>query len=158
MCFDCVPENSLALKYGTKHIEIPAINLVFQSQKLLGDQIISQFGKEFPIRFDFLDTMDGGNLSLQVHPLTAYIKKHFGMNYTQDEIIIWILVKMPMFTWACLKRDPVAMMTDLEKAQRGEIVFPADKYVNKFKVKKHDHILIPAGTIHCSGKFHGFGD
>ena len=155
-CFDCVPEeNSLVLKYGTKHIEIPAINLVFfQSEKLLGAQIISQFGKEFPIRFDFLDTMDGGNLSLQVHPLKAFIKKHFGMDYTQDESYYFLDTGEDAHVYLGLLNeiDPAAMVTDLEKAQRGEIVFQADKYVNKFKVKKHDHILIPAGTIHCSGK------
>ncbi len=50
--------------------ETPAINLVFaQPEKLLGKKVYKAFGTEFPIRFDFLDTMDGGNLSLQVHPL-----------------------------------------------------------------------------------------
>ena len=44
------------------------------------------------------------------------------------------------------------MISDLESAQRGEIVFDADKYINKFPAKKHDHFLIPAGTCHCSGK------
>ena len=29
--------------------------------------------------------MGGGNLSLQVHPLTEYIQDRFGMHYTQDE-------------------------------------------------------------------------
>ena len=29
--------------------------------------------------------MGGGNLSLQVHPLTDYIQDRFGMHYTQDE-------------------------------------------------------------------------
>ena len=37
-------------------------------------------------------------------------------------------------------------------AEKGEEIFPAEKYVNKIPVKKHDHVLIPAGTVHCSGK------
>ena len=86
-CFDCVPEeNSLLLDFGNTRIEIPSIDLVFDQPKaLLGEPVYAQFGDEFPIRFDFLDTMGGGNLSFQVHPLTEYIRRHFGMSYTQDE-------------------------------------------------------------------------
>jgi hypothetical protein len=85
--FDCVPEeNSLLLKFGEVTFEIPSLNVVLRHpQSLLGSKVYSEFGAEFPIRFDFLDTMDGGNLSLQVHPTTEYIKEHFGMEYTQDE-------------------------------------------------------------------------
>jgi len=86
-CFDCVPEeNSLLLKFGDVLFETPAINLVFyQAKQLLGEPVQARFGDEFPIRFDFLDTMGGGNLSLQVHPTTEYIRENFGMHYTQDE-------------------------------------------------------------------------
>ena len=86
-CFDCVPEeNSLLIHVDGKIVEIPSINLVFyQSKELLGEPVESRFGQEFPIRFDFLDTMKGGNLSLQVHPTTQYIRDQFGMYYTQDE-------------------------------------------------------------------------
>jgi mannose-6-phosphate isomerase class I len=44
------------------------------------------------------------------------------------------------------------MLADLKRAQKGEIIFDAAKYVNTWPVKKHDHFLIPGGTIHCSGK------
>ena len=79
-------ENSLLLGFGAERVEIPSIDLVFSHpRELLGDAVHGRFGAEFPIRFDFLDTMGGGNLSLQVHPLTEYIQSAFGMNYTQDE-------------------------------------------------------------------------
>ena len=86
-CFNCVPEeNSLVLRFGTRMFELPALTLVHEcADTLLGGQIVREFGAEFPIRFDFLDTMEGGNLSLQVHPLRSYIRKEFGLSYTQDE-------------------------------------------------------------------------
>lgn len=85
--FDGVPEeNSLLLDVDGIVVETPAINLVHEEAKaLLGDKVHARFGTEFPIRFDFLDTIGGGNLSLQVHPLTEYIQDTFGMHYTQDE-------------------------------------------------------------------------
>jgi hypothetical protein len=43
-------------------------------------------------------------------------------------------------------------LRDLRKAQEGNFNFPAERYVNLWPARKHDHFLIPAGTIHCSGK------
>jgi mannose-6-phosphate isomerase class I len=155
-CFDCVPEeNSLILGFGDCRIESPAINLVLRHpRELLGDAVHGRFGTEFPIRFDFLDTWDGGNLSLQVHPLTEYIQERFGMHYTQDESYYLLDAKNDGTVYLGLKervnRD--AMCRDLHAAQTGGKKFPAEKYVNIWPAKKHDHFLIPAGTIHCSGK------
>ena len=153
--FDGVPEeNSILFDYDGAIVELPAMDLVlYQPKELLGLQVYSRFGAEFPIRFDFLDTMEGQNLSLQVHPLTEYIKKNFGMTYTQDESYYILDAKKDAHVYLGLKEgiDPDEMIQDLERAQAGKIVFNAEKYVNKFPAKKHDHFLIPAGTCHCSG-------
>ncbi len=155
-CFDCVPEeNSLYLSFGAvKNFELPAIDLVFQNpRELLGDPVHARFGDEFPIRFDFLDTMDGGNLSLQVHPLTEYIQQTFGMNYTQDESYYLLDAGKDATVYLGLKTggNSAEMIAALEAAQAGG-KFDAQKFVNRWPAKKHDHFLIPAGTVHCSGK------
>jgi len=154
--FDGVPEeNSLYLKFGGITVEIPSIDLVFLKPKeLLGPKVYARFGHEFPIRFDFLDTMDGGNLSLQVHPLTEYIQEEFGMHYTQDESYYIMDAGEGASVYLGVKNgvDPGEMIAALERAQREGGTFDDEKYVNKFPVKKHDHISIPAGTVHCSGK------
>ncbi len=65
-CFNCVPEeNSVLFDFGDCVMELPALDVVlFRSHQLLGEGVVGRFGAEFPIRFDFLDTMEGGNLSL----------------------------------------------------------------------------------------------
>jgi mannose-6-phosphate isomerase class I len=155
-CFDCVPEeNSLLLEFGDVRIELPASDLTFSHpRELLGNSIYSRFGAEFPIRFDFLDTMGGGNLSLQVHPRTEYIRRQFGMAYTQDESYYMLDAGDDGCVYLGLKTGIArnAMVQDLRAAQDGGPSFVAERYVNKFPARKHDHFLIPAGTIHCSGK------
>lgn len=152
--FDGVPEeNSLYLRLGDVRIEVPAQNLVlYQPVELLGMKNYCRFGAEFPIRFDFLDTMGGQNLSLQVHPLTEYIRSHFGMTYTQDESYYILDAQADGAVFLGLKdgMDKDAFKRDLRSAQEGGPSFPAERYVNRFHAKKHDHFLIPAGTIHCS--------
>lgn len=154
-CFDCVPEeNSLYLNVSGELFEMPSNNLVFaQSRALLGGPVEARFGQEFPIRFDFLDTIGGGNLSLQVHPTTQYIRDTFGLTYTQDESYYLLDADDQATVYLGLKTgvDSEKMLADLTEAQELGTIFDADKYVNKWSAKKHDHYLIPAGTIHCSG-------
>jgi mannose-6-phosphate isomerase class I len=152
--FDGVPEeNSLLLEIDGNVVEFPAMDIILsQPIRLLGPQIYSRFGAEFPIRFDFLDTIGGQNLSLQVHPVTEYIKKEFGMTYTQDESYYMLDANEDACVYLGLKEgvDKEEMIAALHESEKtGE--FDAEKYVNKFPAKKHDHFLIPAGTIHCSG-------
>jgi hypothetical protein len=105
-------------------------------------------------RWDFLlDTMGGGNLSLQVHPRADYLRRHFGLGYTQDESY-YLLDAGPgasVFPGLGAGVDRSAMAGDLRAAQGGGPGFPADRYVARWPAKKHDHFLIPAGTVHASG-------
>ena len=154
-CFDCVPEeNSLLLGFGDLQVELPSIDLVFHRPRaLLGDRVYARFGDEFPIRFDFLDTVGGGNLSFQVHPTTEYIQGAFGMHYTQDESY-YLLDAGPDASVYLGTRDGIApeeMIAALADAQNGGAPFDADLFSNRWPAKKHDHFLIPAGTVHCSG-------
>lgn len=155
-CFDCVPEeNSLRFQFGDVVVEVPALDLVLQHpRELLGEAVYARFGAEFPIRFDFLDTMGGGNLSLQVHPLTQYIKEKFGIPYTQDESYYLLDAGPDACVYLGVKSniDRKQMASDLRHAQEDGTWFDAEKYVNRWPARQHDHFLIPAGTIHCSGR------
>lgn len=157
-CFDCVPEeNSLLLECGGVIVEIPSIDLVFfRPKELLGPKVYARFGAEFPIRFDFLDTMGGGNLSLQVHPLVGYIQEKFGMHYTQEESYYILDAAKDgdpaVYLGVKTGTQKEALMDALHRAQECGERFDEKEFINRIPVRKHDHILIPPGTIHCSGK------
>ncbi len=155
-CFNCVPEeNSLLLSFGDIKFELPSINIVFYKPvELLGEAVYGRFGDEFPIRFDFLDTIGGGNLSLQVHPVTEYIQEKFGLHYTQDESYYILDAEEDAVVYLGLKEGVVGneMIDDLKKSQQDNRKFPDHKHIEKWPAKKHDHFLIPAGTVHCSGR------
>lgn len=154
-CFDCVPEeNSLLLGLGTARFELPSINLVFdQPEALLGHDVHECFGAEFPIRFDLLDTMDGGNLSFQVHPRIDYARQCFGLSYTQDESY-YLLEAAPdanvyLGLAENISRD--ALSAALQSAPTTG-AFDVNRFGNCWPARKHDHFLIPAGTVHCAGR------
>jgi mannose-6-phosphate isomerase class I len=155
-CFDCVPEeNSLLLGFGDVTFEAPSVDLVLRHpDQLLGPDVVRRFGAEFPIRFDFLDTMDGGNLSLQVHPLTDYIREQFGMAFTQDESYYLLDADDDAVVYLGLREGVgrATMAAGLRAAQEGAGPFDAERYVNVWPAARHDHFLIPAGTVHCSGR------
>lgn len=154
-CFDCVPEeNSLYLDVDGTRFEMPSVNLILlKSRQILGEPVEARFGKDFPIRFDFLDTVEGGNLSLQVHPTTQFIRENFGIAYTQDESYYLLDAREGATVYIGLRKgaDKTTMFCELREAQANGSVFDVEKHVNRIPAKKHDHFLIPGGTIHCSG-------
>ena len=139
---------------------MPSVNLVYtRSRELLGDPVEARFGKEFPIRFDLLDTIGGGNLSLQVHPTAEYARENFGLAYTQDESYYIMDTKEDTYVYLGLRNDinPDEMVADLNKAQKDPFfVFDVDKYVNKVPVKNTIISLYPAGPYIVREKTHWY--
>jgi mannose-6-phosphate isomerase class I len=115
--------------------------------------VFGQFGNEFPIRFNFLDTVGGQNLSLQVHPQLSYVQETFGAHYTQDESYYILHAEEEANVYLGFKNGTKKeeVLEALKKAESGETSFDDNRYIYQQPVKKHDHYLIPAGTIHSSG-------
>lgn len=119
---------------------------------ILGD-CAEDFKQDFPIRFDFLDTIEGDNLSIQCHPRPEYIRSRFGKEYTQDETY-YILKCTPDATVYLGFQEGVKkeeFRKALEESQETATKLNITDYVQAFDANKHDLFLIPNGTVHASG-------
>jgi len=148
-----VPENGLVFESDGYLLEVSFDFLMFNNQQEVLGIHAQKFGDEFPIRFDFLDTYDGGNLSIQCHPSLKYIQDNFGETITQDETYYILDCKDKAEVYLGFQENiqPEEFRSILETSQRENKEVEITNYVQTHAAKKHDLFLIPNGTVHSAG-------
>lgn len=147
-------ENGVLLGNAEHYFECAFDYLLWaETDAVLGVSVAARYGSYFPIRFDYLDTMGGTNLSCQVHPRIDYIHSEFGEVITQDETYYIVTCKQDAQVFLGLREDTEidAFKADALAARDQQIPFEISDHVNSFASKPHDLFLIPSGTVHCSG-------
>jgi mannose-6-phosphate isomerase class I len=147
------PESGILLG-SSEHVEVGfELLMAEQSERMLGAEPARRFGLSFPIRFDYLDTLEGGDLSIQCHPSERYMRETFGLPYTQHETY-YVMVTKPgarIFLGLRESADPARFRAEAERAAaHGEALDP-ERYLQTHPAEQHRLYLIPAGTPHASG-------
>lgn len=148
-----VPENGLVFESNGNLLEVSFDFLMFANQQQVLGKHAEKFGDEFPIRFDFLDTFDGGNLSIQCHPRLKYIQDNFGETITQDETYYILDCKDNAEVYLGFHENINSdeFKKTLISSQTEGVEIEIKDFVKAHQAKKHDLFLIPNGTVHSAG-------
>jgi len=150
------PESGILLgdRDGAR-VEVPFQALVaLRPEEVLGAGVHARFGTSFPIRFDYLDTVGGGNLSVHCHPQPDYMSRVFGWPYTQHETYYMMVGGAGRRVFLGLREDAdiEAFRRAADRAVHDGVPFDVERYVQTFPADEHQLFLIPAGTPHGSGE------
>lgn len=147
------PEQGIILQQADKLLELSCDWLQYHDNAAVLGEYAACFGFEFPIRFDFLDTIDGGNLSLQCHPRPGFIRRQFGERFTQDETyyIVEATDDARVYLGFQPDIDTAAFRAALEDSQQQGTAVAVERFVKQQPARPGDLFLIPHGAVHCSG-------
>ena len=150
-----VPENGIIFGGDGKMLELSFDSVMYEAgEDVVGKECYAAYGDEFPIRLDYLDNFDGGNLSIQCHPRKEYIQKNFGEVLTQEETYSILDTKPGAEVYLGFKEDivPEEFEAALKKSHETATPLDVEKYINAEPSRKHGLYLIPPGTLHSSGR------
>ncbi|MFE3519588.1 class I mannose-6-phosphate isomerase [Streptomyces sp. NPDC059166] len=135
-------------------VELPfQLMCVLHPEEFLGADVHQRYGTSFPIRFDYLDTVEGGNLSLHCHPQERYMRDTFGWPYTQHETY-YVTASEPgaqVFLGLRQGTDVDILRKEVEASAEHGTPLRVEDHVQTFPAAPGQLFMIPAGTPHASG-------
>ncbi|MEV2243398.1 class I mannose-6-phosphate isomerase [Streptomyces sp. NPDC049970] len=135
-------------------VELPfQLLCVLHPERFLGADVHRRYGTSFPIRFDYLDTVGGGNLSLHCHPQETYMRETFGWPYTQHETY-YVTASDPgsrVFLGLRQSTDVDILRKEVEASVTHGTPLRVEDHVQTFPAEQGQLFMIPAGTPHSSG-------
>lgn len=155
--FDMIPmEVSIVFELKGNRFEFPFYTLVqSQGDKLMGRRSVDRFGYYFPVRFNYDDTYhSNGNMSIQCHPDEEYVKLHNGELGRQDESYYIVEAGQGARTYLGFQDDADAeeFIDRVRKSEKSGEPVDYQKYIYSVESKPGTQVMIPAGTIHASGR------
>jgi mannose-6-phosphate isomerase len=155
--FDMIPlEVSVVVEAGKHKLEFPFFTFVQKEGiALMGEDCVNRFGGYFPIRFNYDDSYhSSGNMSIQVHPDQEYITENFNEHGSQDESYYVVATGHGARTFLGFNEniDVDEFIREVKKSEKEFTPVDYEKYVNHIKSQPGVQVLLPAGTIHSSGR------
>jgi mannose-6-phosphate isomerase class I len=152
--FECItPENGLIFESGGRLLEVSFDLLMYQASEAVLGACARRFQDDFPVRFNFLDTVRGGELAIQCHPGLAYIRSQFGETFTQDESYYILDCEPGSRVWLGFQEDIDAdqFRAALEKSIRDQTPVDMERFVQVRQTRRHEYYLLPNQTVHAAG-------
>lgn len=155
--FDLIPmEVSIVVEAGDEKIDFPYFSFVQkEGEAIMGRPCVEKFGGYFPIRFNYDDTFhSNGNMSIQVHSGAKYNQEHFGELGRQDESYYVVVAGQDAKTFVGFRddADTEQFIRDIKLADTEYKPVDYLKYVSYEDSKPGLQVMLPAGTIHSSGR------
>lgn len=155
--FDLIPlEVSIVVEAGKQLIEMPYFTFVQkEGVQLMGQECVDKFGGYFPIRFNYDDSYhSSGNMSIQLHSGHKYNVENYGEHGRQDESYYIVATGHGAKTYIGFNEDidPDDFVAEAKKSEKEFTPVDYQKYINHIDSVPGTQVMLPAGTIHSSGR------
>ena len=155
--FDFIPmEVSVQVEAGAELLDINYCSFVHkEGVSLMGETCVKKYKGYFPIRFNWDDSYHStGNMSIQCHSGGKFNVENYNEFGRQDESYYVVITGHEAKTFIGFRDDAdiPAFFKEIEAADTEHKPCDYMKYVSYEESKPGLQVMLPAGTIHSSGR------